>query len=232
MQKHSQFGLKIFKMFGRKLNLLALMKNLFGSGPSTFPTVSPDFQPKGRTWSNTLLSIATVSLFCFLTSGHLSAKSKVSYQPPYEVSNFIKDPILSGKGELSVFLFYIYDAYLWVEKRPWSFDQKFALSITYKRNITKQELVDSSIDEMERYYNLGSKLSNYREVLGRIFPDVKPGDRISALYTPQVGLKFYQNVRYIGEIRDNQFAQRFINIWLHPNAHYSDLRHSLLYGAS
>ena len=85
---------------------------------------------------------------------------------------------------------------------------------------------------MQRYYNLGSDLFRYRSVLQEILRDVKAGDRISAVYTPREALKFYHNGRYMGEIRDDRFAKRYMNIWLHPNAYYDNLRKSLLYGTS
>ena len=177
--------------------------------------------------SNTLWNISLTSCLLVATIPPLSAQD---VKPPLEVMSSMTNPILSGSANFSVFLFHIYDAALWVEKKPWSFNQKFSLSLYYKRDITKEEFVDNSISEMKRYDNLGPELSRYREKLTQIFPKVVSGDRISAIYDPKKGLKFFYNGRSIGEIQDKTFAKRFINIWLHPNAYYDSFRRKLLFG--
>lgn len=149
-------------------------------------------------------------------------------QPPYEIGRNFEKPLLLGQGNLSVFIFDIYDAELWVERKPWGFDQKFALSIQYNRSITQKEFVDSSLEELQRYYDITTQEAAYRQTLKAILPSVEEGDRITAIFTPGKGLTFYHNATPLGAIQDLDFAQKYIMIWLHPKAHYDDLRRDLL----
>ena len=62
------------------------------------------------------------------------------------------------------------------------------------------------------------------------FPDVKNGDRITGVQQPGEGLRFYVNGRAGGELRDAEFARRFIGIWLGEQTSQPALRQSLLGG--
>lgn len=65
-----------------------------------------------------------------------------------------------------MFVFHIYDGALWVENPPWNFDQKFALTLFYQRDISKKEFIDTSIEELRRYYSdIDEKEQGYRSQL-------------------------------------------------------------------
>ena len=166
-------------------------------------------------------------LFIFLFEiACCQAKVALTANPKKLIPNAVE----IGTGDLFVFPFgVIYKATLWAEKKPWSFNQKFALSIRYNRNISKEDFLDTTIKEMRRYYKLSkADETNYRTQLSRVYPSVKSGDRITAVFTPKEGVKFYYNGSFRGEIKGGSFAHKFINIWLHPNAYYGDLRNDLL----
>jgi len=150
-------------------------------------------------------------------------------QASKEVLRYIEKPVLSGKGLLSFFLFDVYDIALWVEQKPWNYEQQFALSIHYKRNITRQEFIDTSIDELKNYYPFSKEVEKrYRDVLSNIMPSVSVNDRISAIYTKEKTLAFYKNGSHIGTIENKEFARMYVQIWLHPKVRYRDLRNALL----
>lgn len=135
---------------------------------------------------------------------------------------------LQGQHRLQVFLFDIYDASLWTEKKGWNFSQKFALSLHYLRAVDKEDIIDTSLEEMARYANIEQDASLYRATLERIFVNVSEGDRITALFQPQQGLTFYLNGTVMGEIKDLTLVRHFIAIWLHPQARYQEMRQDLL----
>lgn len=174
-------------------------------------------------WCNIHLSAA---LSAFLVITPLNAQS-LNF-PPKEVTLTIPNAILLGSTKLEVLFIDVYDASLWAEKKPWSFDQKFALSLHYLSSFSKSDIVDTSLEEMARHKPLDPLANSYRVSLEKIFVDVSAGDRITAVFAPQKGLTFYFNGRTLGEINDLTLATRFISIWLHPNARYGDMRSDLL----
>ena len=137
-----------------------------------------------------------------------------------------------GKSRLTWFAFHIYDISLYLPKgREWSYEQPFALHITYKKNIKNQDFVDTSIEEMSRYHRLTAEdEKRYRRELARVFRDVKPEDTITAVFTPGEELSFFHNGQPTGQLYDMRFAKRFLDIWLHPDCHYAEMRRQLVTG--
>lgn len=168
-------------------------------------------------------------MMCLLTTSPLRANS-----PPPEVINEIPKAELLGKSELRVgLLLKIYDIELWVEDRSrirnsWQYDQRFCLSITYNRNISKESLVYTTIEEMKTHASLSNEETIYRERLTNIYKDVKYGDRISAIFIPNKKLTLYLNNTILGQITNMTFAKQFLDIWLHPRAKYKIMQDSLM----
>ena len=165
------------------------MMNLYANGTSTWHIALRDFLQSVRMLFNTPWNInkANFLILLIFTTSTLQAKNPTI---PDEVVKHIENPILSGQGRLSFLFFHIYDAALWVERIPWNFEQNFSLTIDYNRGLSKEEIINSSIEEMQRYYPIKNQEKMYREILENIFTDVTSGDRISALYNPQKGLEF------------------------------------------
>ena len=57
---------------------------------------------------------------------------------------------------------------------------------------------------------------------------MKAGDRITGVYKPGEGMRFFFNARPAGEIRDAEFARLFVGIWLSPRTSEPSLRRALL----
>ena len=62
----------------------------------------------------------------------------------------------------------------------------------------------------------------------RVFPDVKPGDRLTGINVGNGVVRYFLNGKPIGEIGDAGFAEAFFGIWLHPNTSRADFRQKLL----
>lgn len=134
-----------------------------------------------------------------------------------------------GSGEMRFFGLRLYRATLWVagagiENAP------HALSLQYRRNFSRQQLVDASLDEMSRLDadDIGSKAARWQAELQRVFPDVKAGERIIGLHLPGQGARFYHQGRLTGEISDPELARRFFAIWLDPRTRSPEVRALLL----
>lgn len=63
--------------------------------------------------------------------------------------------------------------------------------------------------------------------MGRIFPDVRPGDHIVGVQLPDEA-RFFYNDRSLGTVDDPAFARAFFAIWLDAKTSAPELRAALL----
>jgi len=132
-----------------------------------------------------------------------------------------------GSGEMTWFGFSLYRATLWVAGD--SPDQSpSALQLDYRRDIPRERLVQTSLDEMRRLGADEAQLSRWEADLRRVFPDVKEGDSIVGVHRPGRGASFFHQGRETGEVVDAEFARRFFAIWLDPASRSPALRSALL----
>lgn len=136
---------------------------------------------------------------------------------------------LQGSGEMRWFGFVIYGAKLWRSGETWRNDTPYALELTYRRNISAEQLVETSIEEIAR---LGEKdeqrLRQWRAALAQVFPAVREGDSIVGVHEPGRGARFFHNGRQTGRVDDAALAAAFFAIWLDPRTKAPDLRARLL----
>jgi len=137
---------------------------------------------------------------------------------------------LIGKTPLKFLGYKIYDIELSGQNSEFSYNQKLAIKITYNKNFTKKELIESSIDEINRINNLeDDELTRlYESRFEELFVDVKKGDEKIAIYDPDFGLEIYHNNKLVGKINDVIFAKRFIDIWLSKEARFRKVRDILI----
>ncbi|MNH04885.1 hypothetical protein D3C79_641910 [compost metagenome] len=64
--------------------------------------------------------------------------------------------------------------------------------------------------------------------MNEAFVDVRPGMRITGVYLPGQGSRFYVDGQLRREIADPAFAKAFFAIWLDPRARDPQLRQRLL----
>ena len=132
-----------------------------------------------------------------------------------------------GSGEMTWFGFSLYRATLWVagaspESSP------SALQLDYRRDISRERLVQTSLDEMRRLGAEEAQLKRWEADLRRVFPEVKEGERIVGVHYPGVGASFYHQGQATGDVNDAEFARRFFAIWLDPASRSPALRALLL----
>ena len=133
----------------------------------------------------------------------------------------------SGQGRMSFLGLTIYDATLWT-RNGWSSREPFALELTYARSISREQLVSSSVEEMQRVGVAREQAEAWAVPMRSVFVDVKPGDRLIGVFRPDQGASFYSQHGLIGEIRDVAFARAFAGIWLDPRTRDPALRRKLL----
>ncbi|EJN34774.1 hypothetical protein PMI35_00523 [Pseudomonas sp. GM78] len=140
-----------------------------------------------------------------------------------------------GGGEMRVFGFSIYSAQLWSPRllagNPPGADVPFALELTYRRSISREDLVEASIKEMRRLSPTppnSQLMARWEREMQKAFVDVRAGDRITGVYLPREGARFYvaETLRHV--VRDEAFAEAFFAIWLDPRTRDPQLRAQLL----
>jgi hypothetical protein len=152
---------------------------------------------------------------------------------PMHVQNEIADARLAGQGSFSWYGMKIYDAYLWSDRNAYRpdapMDNKFILELVYARELQGEHIAESSISEIR---TLGFGTPDQHEVwlkmMKAVFPDVRQGTRLSGVYLPYQGARFYLDGRLLNEIADPEFAHAFFAIWLDERTSAGRLRIQLL----
>jgi hypothetical protein len=155
---------------------------------------------------------------------------------PAPVENEIGNARLAGQGSYRWFGFKIYDAQLWVGDRGYQAwapsSAKFALSLTYARDLYGKHIARTSIDEIGKLgFGTNEQHQDWLKQMEALFPDVHEGTQISGIYLPDHGARFYLNGKLLGEIADKEFAHAFFAIWLDPRTSAASLRNQLLSSA-
>jgi hypothetical protein len=138
---------------------------------------------------------------------------------------------LIGEADFRWYGFDVYQARLWSTEPKPSLDTPFALELDYRRRISKQDLVETSLEEMQRVTGTvqdAGRLEAWAAQMRRAFVDVQPGTRITGVYMPGQGCRFYVDGRLSHEVADAQFARLFFSIWLAPQTRHPELRQRLL----
>ncbi|MFJ4385778.1 chalcone isomerase family protein [Pseudomonas sp. NPDC089408] len=136
-----------------------------------------------------------------------------------------------GSGDFTWWGFRLYTARLWTDGHRQDWARPFALELLYHRALTRDSLVQASLQEMRRLGDGGvtpEQLASWAQIMQTAFTDVRPGMRITGLYLPGAGCRFYVDGTLSAEVRDAAFAEAFFAIWLDPRARDPQLRLHLL----
>lgn len=136
-----------------------------------------------------------------------------------------------GSGEFRKYGFAVYDARLWSRARPLAQGQPFALELIYQRSISRDDLVHASIKEMKRLAGSSvtdEQLAAWQTQMQQSFVDVQDGTRLTCVYLPGQGTRFYLGEQLLREVDDLPFARAFFAIWFDPQTNNPELRQRLL----
>jgi hypothetical protein len=136
-----------------------------------------------------------------------------------------------GTGELRVFGFRVYTARLLSMDKPFQADRPFALELIYHRSISRDDLVQASVDEIKRTSADGvsdQQIAAWRGQMAQAFVDVQEGMKITGVYVPGHEARFYVGEKLQHVVQDPQFAKAFFDIWLSPKTRNPQLRTQLL----
>lgn len=142
---------------------------------------------------------------------------------------------LIGQGDMRWLGFRLYTAQLWSAAPRIGEREPFALVLNYHRRISREQMVDASIKEMQRLADTPpdeQRLARWRGYMMEAFRNVDEGDQLIGVYLPGKGCRLYQRDALLASVDDAEFARAFFSIWLSPQARDPDLRRQLLGGAS
>lgn len=154
-----------------------------------------------------------------------------AYDKPAEIKDKIMAEKSYGEGTLHFMLMHVYDTSLWIDSKTFSYENPFALSITYRMNFSKEELTERSLEEIKHAHNLSDEvLAKYKKIFLEIYPNVRKNDRITAVYTAKKEVELYHNGALYSNAKDKEFAIPFFDIWLGEKTSELKLRNKLLGG--
>lgn len=151
---------------------------------------------------------------------------------PPELGRELPGARLLGQGLLRFLGLRVYGAKLWVVEgfKPDDYVRHpVALELEYARELVGKLIAERSLVEMKKVGRVpDDKAAPWLAAMEQTFPDVKAGDRITGVYRPDEGMRFYVNGKEANEIRDAEFARLFVGIWLSPRSSEPALRRALL----
>ncbi len=170
-----------------------------------------------------------------LLGSGLPADARSDLSAPPELAGELPGAHWRGGGAMRFLGMRIYDARLWAQAAI-SGDgasQPLALELIYARNIKADLIVSSSLREMQRVGSVSEQqAARWGQAMVPLFPDIKPGDRITGIQRPGQSARFYFNGALRGEVADAEFTRLFFGIWLSPRTSDPQLRQQLLSGTS
>jgi hypothetical protein len=138
-----------------------------------------------------------------------------------------------GQGELRFLGLAIYDAELWAAAPADAVALRtpFALQLSYRRSISRDLLVSTSLREIRRLVLPApepQQLQRWEQAMQQAFVDVRAGDRITGVFMPGEGARFYLGEQLHHIVTDPAFARAFFAIWLDARTRNPELRSQLL----
>jgi hypothetical protein len=142
------------------------------------------------------------------------------------IDKIFNPAVLQGSGKFNWWGFHIYDASFYRAGAPSS--QEFAIDIRYQKAFTGVAIANSSAEEMKKIGVPDTQAALWGKELTKIFPNIEPGQTLTAVYAPKQGTIFYHDGKRIAQIPGVEFSKAFFGIWLDPKTSIPKLRNELL----
>lgn len=170
-----------------------------------------------------------LALAGLLLAPHGEAAEPAAHAPGAAVRALIENPHAVGSGRYTWLGFHVYDAALFAPAGRYAADGDFALELRYAREFRGEAIAERSITEMRRIGGAGeAQLARWSGVLKSLFPDVRPGDRLTGVALAAGTAHFFHNGRQIGSIEEPGLVRAFFAIWLDERTSAPALRARLL----
>ena len=136
---------------------------------------------------------------------------------------------LIGEGTLTVLFFKVYDIRLLSDSKLFSWENEFQLEFEYRRNITKERVIDSSLKELKRQHNVTEQnLEEWKTYLEEVIQPLQEGSKATIEWNPQGTITFQNEGLKSVTIKDESFARSYLKIWLGEETSQPNLQSQLL----
>lgn len=134
-----------------------------------------------------------------------------------------------GASTLHWFGIHVYDIALYSEGPDFATNSTAALSIRYAVSIKHRRLQETTLKEWQRL-GQGDAEQHARWIsrLDVLWPNVRPGDSLTAFRLRDGPTQFFFGDRLLGEVPDPAFGPAFFAIWLDAGCRYPKVRDGLL----
>jgi len=163
----------------------------------------------------------------FILCGIISLFSLNSYA--VECTDAVPDHFSKvGETRLSVYFWDVYDATLYSPSGKYQQDERQALLLEYLRDIKAKDLIETTEEEWQKLELNSDKHEQWLKQLDAIWPDIKEGDCLLLVEKKDGTAEFYQGDKLLGEIKDKDFTEQFLAIWLSENSRFESERNELI----
>ena len=163
-----------------------------------------------------------------LLSTTIAAAAGQAVGLPVELRDLVESPEPAGCSDYRFLFWDFYRAELWSDARELP-GEAFALSLVYRTDFTRDELVENSIKEMSRIAERPvAAFTQVASEMRQAFRDVARGDRITAWRAGPDRLQLFVNGRETGALTDE--IDLFLAIWLGEDTRHPDGRQALIEG--
>ncbi|QPB83235.1 hypothetical protein CWC22_009625 [Pseudoalteromonas rubra] len=155
---------------------------------------------------------------------------------------------LRGTADLRYLFWDVYSAALYTGGEAYQADQfPQVLSLTYKRDIEAQELVDATREQWQKQKLELDNAEQWLRQLGQLWPDIQKGNQLILVVDRDKQSRFYfrpdpgaevksalsegelkTSARFLGAINDQAFGPAFLAIWLSEKTTEPKLREQLI----
>jgi len=187
-------------------------------------------------WASTRSSrrnghLLAVLLVAAVLAAPAAARTLEAPPLPSGVRTLAPDLALQGGGLLTFLGFAVYDGWYWASARGWPAGGPYALDLVYHRDLVGEKIAQRSVEEIAKLgYGTAEQRARWGALMARLFPDVRKGDRLTGVHTPDGAVRYFHNGQPIGSIDEPGFARAFFAIWLDPKTSRADFRQKLLGG--
>ena len=146
-----------------------------------------------------------------------------------QVQRYVEGAIKKGEARLKYLLWDVYDATLYTSNDQYKETEPFALKLDYLISLNGKDISERSIEEIQKQgFKDQEKLTEWKNLLDSIFPDVDEGVSITGIRDSKGHTIFYKDDQKIGQIDDPEFTRYFFDIWLGDKTSEPELRQQLL----
>lgn len=145
---------------------------------------------------------------------------------PSHIKSMMGQAQLQGLGRLNFWGLHVYDVNLY--RGATKDSQEFALELKYQRSFSGEAIANRTVEEMKNLGIADAQATSWGKELTSIFPNVDPGQTITAIYIPKQGTSFFYESKKLAQIQGADFAKAFFGIWLDSKTSVPKLRADLL----